>query len=48
MVGRGFGIFLQVVVELRKLQMDNSFLWVRAYESTSQAFDSFSQSTRLR
>ena len=43
MVGRGFGTFPQVVVKLRELQMDDGFLWVRAYESAPEALDGFLQ-----
>ena len=39
MVRSRLGIFLEVVVELRKLRMNDRLFWIRADESASEALD---------
>ena len=43
MVCRGLGVFFEIIVKLCELQMNDGFLWVRAYESAPEALDGFLQ-----
>ncbi len=43
MVRSSLGIFLEVVVELRELRMNDGLFWIRADESASEALDRVSQ-----
>ena len=48
MVGGRMIVFFKFVVELRELQMDDSFFRVRAYEGASETFNGLSQSGRTQ
>ena len=48
MVRSRLGIFLEVVVELRELQVNDRLFWIRADESASEALDRVPQPGMIR